>query len=507
MSEWTERCGSTDLDPAPDEPEGSGRSDELVKAAPAQFSRDHLIAYAVSAAAARFTLTLHDLRRALGGARQSDRTNLVQPKTLEAAARSLDGPRRRQAKLAGKNLFKRLKAHFERLLTVESASATPEQPTEGVRYPHPEEQVVAWVFSLIGPEEVGEIARSFAKDCQEDPEVAHYALAYAQWQYRLPLEDRIGKSLVPAATAAFEELLAALLRLWLTLYPQALDIDKTNMPVGEARGYQGREDIIRAAVDNKVRELLRGSPQDWDELLKKRRGIELRGLTDSWDDICEVFARRHVLVHWGGRVDTAYLNRLPRGVQRPTLGTQLTTDAAYVKRAISLLENLGASLAVRWLAELLPKGPLPAEFAADHLYAALREQRLHDALVIAEAVVKGRDLDVIPPVVRANWMMARRDSGQDGPGLVGEIEAWQPPADDHDYEIAKASLLRDEGTIVPLLKDIERRSPRDLRRLADWPLLVDMARHSTQVAELLRRAQNPAQRLVVRQRRKKDQRR
>lgn len=347
-------------------------------------------------------------------------------------------------------------------------------------------------MTLVGRARVTDMERQFTKDCEEDPETARYAMAYAQWKYRAPLADTVGKALVPAATSAFEELLAALLRLWLTLYPDALAMNMTNVVLGVVRSYESSEDFERSAVDAKVREILKKPPPGWNELLRRELRICPAELTEHWDEILEVFARRNVIVHWGGHVDDDYLARQPRNVPLPTVGEVLVTDSTYSRTTLDVLEHLGTTLGVAWLAQLVPTGPLPAQQAAGYLYSALKERRWKDALAIADTVVRGRDLRELPGVVQVNWMMARRDAGEDPVGLAEEIRAWIPPEGDPDYLIARAALLRDLDEVVALLEARLHKEPGGLRTIADWPLLDDVAQRSARITQLVKQARSPA---------------
>ena len=118
--------------------------------------------------------------------------------------------------------------------TTKTSEQVPTTQQAKRQYPVADEQIIAWLVSLVGHAAVSDTAREFARDCHEDLETASCAIAYAEWKYGAPLADRVAAALVPAATAAFEELLAALLRLWLTLYPGALGVDNTAMTVGVA---------------------------------------------------------------------------------------------------------------------------------------------------------------------------------------------------------------------------------------------------------------------------------
>lgn len=451
------------------------------------FPLDDFIALTVGASLAKFTSSVADHRRVLDTIQRS-----VFAKPFERPTESLDRLRRRRAENAADK-------HMQRIRAQVTAAAPPPDAAQQAKRHHPpgDEQLFAWFMTtLIGPAAVADVGRQFAEDCDDDPETARYAIAYAQWKYRAPLGDSVGTALVPATTSAFEELLAALLRLWLTRYPDALGVDKTQIAVGVARSYRDSDDIFRSAVDDKVRAVLQKSPFEWSELLERKLKFSLESLTKYWDEVIEVFARRNVIVHWGGRADDDYLSRLPQSATRPATGAAVITDLAYSRRTFDLFEHLGIALAVAFLAHLVPKGPLPAEYSADFLYLALKEHRPQDAWIIADAVVRDRELRELPGVVQVNWLMARRDVGEDPALLKQEIEAWVPPNDDLDYAIARAALLRDEDGLVSLMEGRLRKDSDALRGVAEWPLLEDMAELSPRIAHLLRegRSRPPKQR-------------
>ena len=286
------------------------------------FSRDERIAFVVAAALVRFTGSLRDYRRALDAAEQSDRSMVAKLRDLERLAGSLDRQRRRQGETAADRVMQRIREHV--------AKAAPATGPEGQltathqvkrRYPPADEQILAWLVTLVGRVAVTDVEREFAKGCDEDPETARYAMAYAQWKHRAPLADSVGKSLVPAATSALEELLAALLRLWLTLYPDALGMNKTSVALGVIRSYESSEDVDRSAVDNRVRDVLQKPPPEWHELLRRELHVCLPDLTEYWDEVLEVFARRNVIVHWGGMPTTTILRGSRAASHSPRSGS------------------------------------------------------------------------------------------------------------------------------------------------------------------------------------------
>jgi len=364
-----------------------------------------------------------------------------------------------------------------RKIEAESAGRDPEKVR---RHPLAPEQVVAMLVMLSGREHLEETARKYMEACGGDSEAASYGFAYLQWKCGSPPSTKMATSLVPMAVAQFGTLVGALYRQWLVMYPDALG--NKNLTYLEAYEYASPDDILRRGIDEKVADVLAGGSDRWVRQVEDDLKIDMRGLVIDWSDVEEVFARRNAIVHAAGRVDAMYLRRTGRDDQE--IGASLECNNEYAASAFDRIEELGIALSVTWFAKLAPEGPEPAIIAGPHILNALQKDDWTGARMLAAAVVKGRDLECLPPEVRVNWWMARREAGEGVEGIRNEVNAWDPPGNDPDYKLAKAALLLDERAFRELLATEYKGEgiPPGARR---WPLVEVMRRKFPDLKPLL----------------------
>lgn len=456
-----------------------------------QFSRDDAIAAVVGTALTRFTSELDNYRRILDHAATNDKSSRNQPEELRRLGRTLTKRQKQAAETAALEFSVQIRSDLENLFAI-----SPEQvAAEGRHYPVAPEQFVVMFMVLEGPQAITEHLTLLKQRCDDDPGPIRYALAYVQWTNRDPAETLLGKTLLPGVVISFEMLLAALVRLWLTLHPEGLGVGNQQMSVQEALDYHSKEDLQRWAIDRRVDEFVNKRPEEWDETLAERLKIRPNQLSSDWGAVLESFARRNAVVHAGSQVDQKYLTRLPNGLERPKLGTPLVCDEKYLIKILDLMAQLGTSLAIAWVAHFLPRSPNVAELAIQPVVRALWENRWQDAKAIAEIVLKDCGPDHNNHELRINLWMARQELKDDTEALKDEIEAWIPPVDEPRYRLAKCALLWDEQGALAALKDCEKDGTPLVSELSTWPLVRRMKnksnRFATQLGSLARKQRTP----------------
>lgn len=448
------------------------------------FSRPDRIALVVGGAWTRLILQLNEARELLEVAADRDRRSSSRPSDLQILGRGLGGEKRRLVERATEAAATKAEGDLLLLLAGEDRRASG-QPAAKKRYPAAPEQLFLLAMIGIGPSRLRKVISTMLAECNNDSDAVRYALRYLQWKRRDPLTTIAGRALLPIIVADFEELLAALVRLWLTLYPEALGVDRHQVTVGVVGSYESIDDIVRLAIDEKVDDFMNSSPEDWRRTLADKLHIDCVEFASDWSAILEILARRHAIVHAGGLVDDRYLKRLPPGTVIPTIGTPLVTDRAYISAAIERSEQLATGLVVAWLAHFLPAGDSHVpEIASDPVLRALEQRRWQDAANLAQIALSGFDVDHQYHELRVNWWMARRELGNEWDTLRAEIEGWTPPNAEPRYVVAKAALLRDEIGLLNALRDYDAHG-LSVRDLATWPLIVHMRERSSRVAALV----------------------
>ncbi|MHB1582793.1 MAG: hypothetical protein ACYCU7_00390 [Acidimicrobiales bacterium] len=433
------------------------------------FSGSQRIGFVMGSALTQFTTDLKDLRRLLELAVRED-TSRKRPAELDAEADRIGKDRARLVERAAIQAFD---AYSGRIKEIEAESLRGEEEADARHHPLAPEQVIAMLVMLSGREHLEETARSYMEACGGDSAAAAYGFAYLQWARATPLSTKMATSLVPMAVAQFGNLVGALYRQWLIMYPDALGEKKLNYL--DAYVYASGDDILRKGIDEKVADMLAGGSEGWVKQVSDDLKIDMPGLAPDWDAVVEVFARRNAIVHAAARVDPKYLKRTGR--EDIEAGTTLECDKTYATSTFDHLEELGIALSVTWFAKLDGEGPEPAVIAAPHILRALERADWTEAQALSAAVVDGRDPECLPPEVRVNWWMARREAGEGVEGIRNEVEAWDPPGDDPEYRLAKAALLLDANVFKKVLStDYQGGGAGVPPGVRAWPLVSVMRR-------------------------------
>ena len=438
-----------------------------------EFSSGQRIGFVMGSALARFTTDLLDLRRLLDLAIRED-TSRKRPAELEERADSLGKDRARSVERA---ILKASDASSERIKEIEAENAGGDA-ADARRHPLAPEQVIAVLVMLSGREHLEDTAKSYVEACGGDGEAARYGFSYLQWARATPPSTRMATSLVPMAVAELGTLVGALYRQWLMMHPNALG--EKSLTYLEAYEYVSRDDILRKGVDEKVARLLGGGSEQWVKHVSENLKIDMPGLVANWSEIVEIFARRNAIVHAAGGVDAKYLERTGRDLE---VGASLECGNVYATSALDHIEELGIALGVVWFAKLVPEGPEPAVIAGPHVLNALQKNDWATARMLAAAVMEGRDLEGLPPEVRVNWWMARREAGEGVEGIREEVDAWDPPGEDLDYRLAKAALLLDVRAFREVLAT-ESKGEGIPPGVRSWPLVVVMRREFPELQPL-----------------------
>ena len=286
-----------------------------------KISRDDVIAAVVHGALQRFHIELGEYRtllRAVGRA-GSERDR---PPELRRLGDQLGRDRRRRAEEAVDDLRPR----FER--EVELAFGRSPEPAEdsspgSTRHPWAPEQLVALALVQIGPLGLQSLNEELIGRCGAETMTLRYAFAYLGWVSQSPASEVLAETLLARLVASFEEAIAALARLWATLHPRALGVQRRQLPGEDVLNYDAR-DLRRLMIDDLVDDFINGGPPRWVTRFSELH-IEIVSLADDWPSVLELFARRNAVVHRGGRVDRQYLARLGAEEDDALLGTRLRT--------------------------------------------------------------------------------------------------------------------------------------------------------------------------------------
>ncbi len=107
-----------------------------------------------------------------------------------------------------------------------------------------------------------------------------------------------------------ELFLSEILHYYYDQYPDASAIKKKSLTFEELKVLGSIEDAQKYLIDEKIEQILRGTFSDWVSVLKEELKLQLNYIDDYKDSLIEVFQRRNVLIHNGGKVNSIYLSKV-----------------------------------------------------------------------------------------------------------------------------------------------------------------------------------------------------
>jgi hypothetical protein len=277
-----------------------------------------------------------------------------------------------------------------------------------------------------------------------------YLLQYSQAVDRQPLLPMMCRALLITAVASAETMLIGIIRR--IRYDRGGDADWGSL-VGSAR------------LDKKVRELTRGSIENWAQRVLDDLDVDLAAASCDWDAVREIWARRHVLVHNRAVADARYVTRIPGAVE----GTILEVDGHYLRTAIDLICGFLLGLILMTWAVLPDRQAFALQFALIHAVSAEAELRWPLAENLHHVAAR---LEPDPAVSAAHqvnsWLARTRYSGLDS--VVEAVRAWHADELPPRFRLARTILLDDREAAISMLPSLLRDGEVTRDDLRTWTL-------------------------------------
>lgn len=294
------------------------------------------------------------------------------------------------------------------------------------------------------------------------------AIAYIQYELldrtSKPPAEVLSEALLPGIVSAFERFISGLLRAALSKHPLGLGA-LPDVPFGIVSGLSTKDDIERYLIDQKIRSVLKGSPEDWAKDLKQWTRISLQELGADWPAVREAVQRRHSVIHAGGRADAEYLAKVdPELRDGVVAGSPLKCSPEYMELVLENFRVLAMVLALRWahhFGKLEPLQVLPD--LVNHIYELERLGRWRAAYLVSDVSVglheNNYDLD---DFLRVNWWLCRRRLGLSSDEMIGQIHQWKPR--EANLEAARYALLDDDQALARAVRRVMGESILPLER-------------------------------------------
>lgn len=154
----------------------------------------------------------------------------------------------------------------------------------------------------------------------------------------------------------FENMIAKLLRCDFQKHPNRMSLENKTVTYKMLEMSESIEDVKDYLIEEEVISIMYKSINDWIEYLKKKVKLKLEYASESLPILNEIMARRNLIVHNEGKVNSIYINIVSKNNNAFKIGDVLFVDKKYIDNTINTLELVGVSIIVEmWINESAKK--------------------------------------------------------------------------------------------------------------------------------------------------------
>jgi hypothetical protein len=285
-------------------------------------------------------------------------------------------------------------------------------------------------------------------------------------------EGMLLASLLTAAVSDFEVLFASIVGYFYRVHPEALRSQDSPIPWSEIEQYTTIDDLKSYYIDARVSKLMWQGFEDWMKWAEQQLKIRFHDAALDPDGTTEVFQRRHVIIHNGGRASRQYLAKTSGLARVPALDEELRVDRAYLTNSIDKLSVLGISLAHLSMRKLC-KGQNNHERVDQDInklvFRLLGQKHWKVAEKVASIALPHMTVEAERLALKVNkWIAQERTEGREA--IIKEVSSWDVSALSDRFKLARVALL-DDPSAVDIAKRMLEEGSLTFEELSTWQLL------------------------------------
>lgn len=291
-----------------------------------------------------------------------------------------------------------------------------------------------------------------------------------------PRHHLVLSSLLVSAVSAFEVLVTQLATAYFRLHPDAVDGSEKEFSLNDLKALSSIENAIEVAIERQVESIGRGLIE-WEKWFSKRLNIEFSKACINWETVQELFQRRHIIVHNGGRVSKQYLDKLPKTPHSPKVGNKLPATKEYVTESLIQLAAFGATLSLATWSKLCPGDG--GEIAARQIELGRHFAETEDwrsVLAVSRTAGKSKFPTADQIEIDCNrWLAQKQIEGAEA--IRPLIEQWDVSALQSIYKLYKLCLLNNVEGALQLVPELLEAEELTITRLRKMPIFRSLCAH------------------------------
>jgi hypothetical protein len=283
------------------------------------------------------------------------------------------------------------------------------------------------------------------------------------------------ESALMALTARSEWFIAQLLHLYFRKYPNTAGMSEPFFSLDALMSLPTIDDAKDMLFDHRVELLMRESLEEWLKFFKDKPKLGMGYLVNEIGRISEIFKRRNLVVHNGGRAGRRYFKEVEESF-RPgvNLGEIVDVSTTYLKASIDLIEHQFLLLGVELWKHLDPQDDGRGRFLMTASVRSLDEGRWVTARGLSQFGMNDKNL---PEFLRLsnqiNYWQSFKWAGQ-YEEIRAEVEKADFSAKAPLYQLAYAAVKDDFESCFKLIPGLLERAELKNPELNSWPLFQNL---------------------------------
>jgi len=235
------------------------------------------------------------------------------------------------------------------------------------------------------------------------------------------------------------------------------------------------EDARRFLIDSKVENLIRDSFEEWIKFFNTPIGLSMGYLKPHQNKLAEVYLRRNLIVHNGGRVNSIYRKKVAIEFKDDfALGDEVQVPPDYLDASISLFELNFILIASELWKKLSPEDEVRANVLIDIAFNHLSSERWNIAEGLSYFVMNDKQMPERSRLIgQLNyWQSIKWQGGYEK--IRFEVEKADFSAKEPLFQLARLALLDENEQFFQLLPEVLASRKLGYDHLETWMIFREM---------------------------------
>lgn len=289
------------------------------------------------------------------------------------------------------------------------------------------------------------------------------------------LKTRLYRSSLLSLLSTVEWFYSQILHYYYDQHPESAGISGKTLTLDELKSFENVKEAEKFLIEDKIEKILRKSFSDWMDILKAELSLNMGYLDNFKSELIEIYLRRNLIVHNGGRVNSTYLSKVDNQFSKDiTLEKQLNVTIDYLENAIDKLHLTFTLIACELWKKKEPENEVRGLLLMKMGYKYLTKGNWTIGEFTNTFMCRDKKQPgVYKTVGQLNyWLCMKRK------GMLKKVEKQLNEADFSDkalkFQLALYSLREDEDRFFSILQQALDKNEISEEELLEFPIFDEM---------------------------------